>query len=188
MIFVLCGPGGVGKGTVASRLVQQIDTLELSRSWTTRQLRVGESPFSYVFVAPDEFQTAITAGRFIEWAEFLGNLYGTPVPDPSVLTCDHHLLLEIDVQGAQQIVQRYLNAVLFVLLPPSDQELKNRLRQRGDSESHVRARAELAKNEIAKANLLGAIPIVNADLDKTLDEIIDVILERVRRCNETMEK
>ena len=188
MIFVLCGPGGVGKGTVASRLVQQIDTLELSRSWTTRPLRVGESPSAYVFVAPDEFQAAIDAGRFIEWAEFLGNLYGTRLPDPSVLTCDHHLLLEIDVQGAQQIVKRYLDAVLFVLLPPSDEELKNRLRQRGDSESHVLARANLAKNEIAKAKSLGATPIVNADLDKTVDEISDLILDRVRRCKETMGK
>lgn len=182
MIFVLCGPGGVGKGTVASRLVQRIDTLELSRSWTTRKRRQGESEGAYVFVDMAQFKEAIAEDRFVEWAWFLDNLYGTPMPDTGVYGCDRHLLLEIDVQGAAQIKERVPAAVIIVLLPPDEEELRSRLHKRGDDDSHVRARSLLAATEIAAAIGLGGVPIINADLDVAVDQAAALINERIAGC------
>ena len=182
MIFVLCGPGGVGKGTVASRLVERIDSLELSRSWTTRMRRDQESESAYTFVDTAQFKSAIDRDQFVEWAWFLDNLYGTPMPDASVYGCSDHLLLEIDVQGAAQIKDRVPGAVIIVLLPPSDEELRDRLRKRGDDERHVEARSILASKEIAAGIELGAIPVVNANLDDAVDEIVALIRELIANC------
>ena len=182
MIFVLCGPGGVGKGTVASRLVERVAGLDLSRSWTTRPRRPGEPSDAYVFSQQPAFEEAIALGRFVEWAEFLGNYYGTPVPDERYLGCESHLLLEIDLQGARQIKDLVPASVVFVLQPPDLGELKKRLEGRGDDESHAEARLAMASSEIDGALELGGVPVVNDDLDTAVAAIAALIEAKIADC------
>jgi len=124
LIFVLIGPGGVGKGTVAERLVARDPGLWLSRSWTTRPQRPGEADDAYVFVDRDAFEAHRAAGGFFESAEFLENLYGTPHPHgPS----GSDVLLEIDVEGARQVLDRRPDATVILLVPPSLEEQEARM-------------------------------------------------------------
>ncbi len=116
LIFVLFGPGGAGKGTIAAKLVESDPGLWLSRSWTTRPRRPGESDDAYRFVDRATFEEHARAGDFFEWAEFLDNLYGTPVPRPPE---GFDVLLEIDLQGALQVKSKRPDAILILLLPPN---------------------------------------------------------------------
>ena len=112
---MLIGPGGAGKGTLAAELVAQDPTIWLSRSWTTRAARPGERERgAYVFVDRPTFEEAVAQGRFFEWAEFLDHLMGTPIPDPPT---GSDVLLEIDVQGAEQVLARRPDATVIMLLP-----------------------------------------------------------------------
>ncbi len=177
LIAVLIGPGGVGKGTLARRLVAREGRLWLSRSWTTRPRRESEDGSEYVFVDRAAFEAAAAQGRFLEWAQFHGNLYGTPTPEP---TPDHDILLEIDVQGAEQVRARHPDAAVFLILPPSREELEARLRGRGDEEAHVEARLALEGEEVARGRALGAYEIVNDDVERAASQILS-ILEGLRR-------
>lgn len=169
-VFVLFGPGGVGKGTVAQRLVAEVPNLWLSRSWTTRDQRPGEPDDAYVFVTHDAFEEHRSADGFLEWAESTpGNLYGTPVPDPPPGV---DLLLEIDAQGADQVVARRPDAVLWFLDAPSDEALEARMRGRGDIEARITQRLEQARTERDMCRRLGASIIINDDLDETVAEFV----------------
>jgi guanylate kinase len=169
---VLIGPGGVGKGTVARRLVEREPSLWLSRSWTTRPRRASERGDEYEFVTREEFERAIGQGRFLEWAEFHGNLYGTPIPAPDP---GQSVLLEIEVQGAAQVVERDPGAVVVLLVPPSLAELEGRLVGRGDGTEHVTRRLGSTPAELAVGRSLAHHVVVNDDVERAVDEILSIL-------------
>jgi len=170
--FVLSGPGGVGKGTVVAKLLDVVERLWLSRSWTTRSPRPGEAPDAYNFVDRATFESHIEDDGFLEWVEFLDYLQGTPVPAPPL---GNDVLLEIDVQGAAQIKAMDPGAVLLFLDAPSIGEQENRLRARGDSDERVKQRLETAIAERAAAEELGCLIVINDDLDTTVAKLAAVI-------------
>ena len=177
MIIVVCGPGGVGKGTVVARLVEADPALWLSRSWSTRERRHGEREDAYIWVSREEFEAHAAQGGFLEYAEFLGNLYGSPWPDGAD---GRDVILEIDVQGAAQVLERVPECLFILLEPPSAEVQAERLRGRGDPPEQAERRIAVAQAELAEGRRLGAICIVNDDLDRTVGEIQALIEDRRR--------
>jgi guanylate kinase len=172
VIVVLSGPGGVGKGTIAARLVAEDPQLWLSRSWTTRAQRPGEPDDAYVFVDRARFDEEIARGGFLEWNEFLGERYGTPVPDPPPGT---DLLLEIDVNGARQVRDRVPDALLVFVEAPDAETQRARLVGRGDPPEKVAARLAESAAEAELARSLDCLFLVNDDLDHAVAEIRKLI-------------
>jgi guanylate kinase len=177
LVVVVSGPGGVGKGTVVEQIVRADPRLWLSRSWTTRARRPGEAADAYRFATRDQFEERIAAGGFLEWAEFLGELYGTPLPEAPE---GRDVLLEIDVQGARQVRERVADPLLIFLDAPSEDEQAQRLRRRGDPEEKVLDRLATASRERAEGEALGAVRVVNDELDATVARLL-AIIEETRR-------
>lgn len=171
-IFIVSGPGGVGKGTIVSALVARDRQLWLSRSWTTRHQRPGESASAYVFTDRASFERRIEEGGFLEWTSFLGNYYGTPMPEPAP---GRDVVLEIEVDGARQVKALHPEAVLIFLLPPSRAEQQRRLRGRGDPEDKVDERLQKAVDEEPVGLAIADHVVVNDDLERTLGEMMDII-------------
>jgi guanylate kinase len=169
---VLIGPGGAGKGTVAERLIASDPSLWLSRSWTTRARRPGERHSAYVFVDRAAFEERARAGGFLEWAEFLGHLYGTPVPDPPP---GSDVLLEIDLQGARQVVDQRSDATVVLLVPPSPEVQRQRLTARGDSPAHVAERLAKGETEVLEGRRLAAFEVVNDDVGRAVSEVAGIL-------------
>jgi len=177
LVVVLLGPGGVGKGTLAKRLVEVDQRLWLSRSWTTRERRTSELGDEYYFVDRPTFERAAASGAFLEWAEFHGQLYGTPRVSPDE---DVDVILEIEVQGAEQVLAHRPDAVVFLILPPSMERLEERLRVRGDDDDHVADRLQSAPEELEKGRQLANYVVMNDDVERASGEILS-ILEELRR-------
>ena len=172
LIIVVSGPGGVGKGTIVDALIDRDPRLWLSRSWTTRDRRPTESADAYVFTTRDDFERRIADGGFLEWTEFLGNYYGTPIPEPIV---GADIVLEIEVDGARQVKTLRPDALLIFVLPPSRFEQERRLRGRGDDEAMVQARLRKAEDEEPVGRGLADEMVVNDDLLTTVDEMLSII-------------
>jgi guanylate kinase len=172
VLIVVIGPGGVGKGTVVSRVLDRDPSLWLSRSWTTRPRRPHEAPDAYSFVDRATFEEAIAKGGFLEWDEHLGNLYGTPLPDPPP---GKDVVLEIDINGAQQIRDRVPDSRVLLIEPPSRQILESRLLARGDRPEDVASRLARADMELDRGRQLADDVVVNDDLDRAVEEVAGIL-------------
>lgn len=175
LIFVLSGPSGTGKGTIVDALVEADPSLWLSRSWTTRARRKSESPYAYRFVDRETFLSHVAADGFVEHAEVFGNLYGTPLPTPPA---GSDVVLEIDVQGAEQVRARFLDAVLIFVEPPSREAQRARLRVRGDDEEVIARRLAKADAEEAIGRRIADFVVVNDWLERAVAEVAGIVSTR----------
>jgi guanylate kinase len=152
ILIVLSGPSGVGKGTVCAALRQQAGELVYSVSATTRPPRQGEQDgVNYFFKTKEQFLTMIEREELLEWAEYVGNYYGTPSEFVRrTIDSGRDIILEIEVQGALKVKQKFPEGVFIFLLPPSLNELQNRIVTRGtDSAEAISNRMSVALEEIA---------------------------------------
>ena len=157
---------------MASRLTALDPALWLSRSWTTRPPRQGEDADAYVYVTPETFLERVDADGFLEWAEFLGSYYGTPVPEAPE---GSDILLEIDVQGAEQVVERCPDALVVLLVPPSPEVQRERLVARGDPLDHVERRLAKGAEEVERGRRLATATVVNDDVDRAVAEVMRIL-------------
>jgi guanylate kinase len=176
-LTVLSGPSGVGKGTVVARVRELYPHIWVSVSCTTRPPRPGEQDgVEYRFVSREQFRAMVERGELLEWAEFAGNLYGTPRdPVERRLSSSARALLEIELQGARQVRTAMPAAQLVFLAPPSWDELQRRLVGRGtELTAAVRARLDRAKHEMAAEDEFDAV-VVNDDVDRAAAELVRLI-------------
>jgi guanylate kinase len=185
LLIVLSGPSGVGKGTVRKEIFSQPNTkFEYSISMTTRSPREGEiNGVDYFFKTREEFEQLIEQGKLLEYAEFVGNYYGTPV-DYVRETLDQgkDVFLEIEVQGARQVREKFPDGLFIFLMPPSLSELKNRIVTRGtESEDIINNRMSVAKEEIEMMNLYDYV-VENDQIEKACERINAIVIaEHCRR-------
>lgn len=171
--FIICGPSGVGKGTVVSRLMEADPTLYFSVSATTRAPRAGEEDgVHYHFLTRERFQEWIDAGDFLEHAQFVGNFYGTPRRYvDEAMDQGRDVLLDIEIQGAEQIHRKRPEAVRIYIAPPSWEELERRLTGRGTEDGEkIRSRLARGREEFAAARDFDYL-VINDTVDHAVAEI-----------------
>jgi guanylate kinase len=191
ILFIISAPSGSGKSTLVSQLRTLVAGLDFSISYTTRAPRGSEeNGREYHFTSRDEFERMVAAGDFLEWAEVFGNYYGT-----AMSALDHareagkDLLLDIDVQGAVQVMKKLPEAVSIFILPPSPEVLEMRLRNRSvaehmTSEAVIEGRLAEARNELKRIDRY-KYALVNDVLEQAVAEMRAVVLfERGERDGE----
>jgi guanylate kinase len=184
LIFIISAPSGTGKTTLVREVIQQLPGLQFSVSFTTRLPRPNEKEgVDYHFVSHSAFQEMVEKNGFLEWAEVLGNRYGTPRPDFKKLESEEiDLILDIDTQGAKKVLKEIGQPVLIYLLPPSLKVLKERLVNRGeDSLEMVKFRLSHARRDMEEARGYHYV-IVNDRMEDSVNKIKSIIIaERCRR-------
>lgn len=185
-LFIISGPSGSGKTTLGNHAVKNIENLKFSVSCTTRPIRKDETNgVDYIFIRENEFQDMVKCGKFAEWAEVHGNLYGTPVKNINDANKDGiDVLLDIDVQGAEQLKEKFPEAVFIFVVPPSIEVLQKRLLKRNsEKRNDIDLRLNKVKYEIAKSKGYDYI-IINDDMKKAAKTIESIILFE-KRSSET---
>jgi len=187
LLFVVSAPSGTGKTTVVEQLVRVVPDLGLSRSYTSRGMRAGETHgVDYNFITRARFEAMVAEDAFLEWADVFGNLYGTCAADAEgELAGGRDVVLVIDVQGARQVRKRSADRTIGVfVLPPSFDVLEQRLRGRSkDPEDAIRRRLTTARDEISAVSEYDYV-VVNDALDACVDRLRAIVLaERARPRN-----
>ncbi|KUK14009.1 MAG: guanylate kinase [Synergistetes bacterium] len=180
-LFVISGPSGAGKGTLRRELFKAMPNLIYSVSVTTRKPRAGEvNGVDYFFITQEEFEKMRDNGELLEWAEVHGNLYGTPKGFvEEKLNQGKSVVLEIDVQGALQVKERFPEAVLIFILPPSKEELASRLKGRGtETPEELEIRLRNASWELDKRELYD-YAVINDDVDRASSELIEIVKREI---------
>jgi guanylate kinase len=183
MLIVITGPSGCGKSTLANLVLEELENVTFSVSYTTRRKRDKEiEGEDYHFVSSETFEKMIQDDKFVEWAMVHGNYYGTPKSALERKAMAGDLLLDIDVQGADLIREKHEETVFIFILPPLFPELRKRLEKRGqDSESIIQKRLGVAREEIKRYREFDYL-VVNDELSKAVEELKSVILsQRCRR-------
>ncbi len=182
-LLVVSGPSGVGKGSICNKLLESINNLRLSVSATTRLPREGEKEgLNYYFLDEKTFKAKIESGSFLEWAQVFDNYYGTPKEAVSeILAGGDDVLLEIDVQGALKLKESFKDAVFIFIVPPTLNELRNRITGRGtETAESIKKRTDKAIYEI-KFYTEYDYMVINDNLDDAVEAVRKIIFtERCR--------
>ena len=176
-LFVFSGPSGSGKTTLAKKVVSGINNINFAISYTTRHKRDSEvEGRDYHFVDIKKFKEMIKDEEFAEWAKVFGNYYGTPLKElKKALGNGNDVLLEIDVEGARQIREKFNDSIHIFILAPDMEELRQRLvKRRTDSEDEIESRLNLADKEITEVENYDYI-IINKSINESLNEISKII-------------
>ncbi len=187
-LFIVTGPSGAGKGTVLARVLASMENVFYSISATTRKRRETEiEGKSYFFISKEEFSRMAENGEFLEYAEYVGNCYGTPEkPVNDMLANGQDVILEIEVQGALIVKEKRPDAILVFITPPSFDILEKRLRGRGtESEELVERRLEKARSECRHMEDYQYI-VINDRLDEAACELRSIIISA--RCRSDKRK
>jgi guanylate kinase len=183
LLFIVSAPSGAGKTTLVERLVEQLPNLKMSRSYTSRAARQGETDgVDYNFVSRERFEAMAAASEFLEWADVFGNLYGTRAADTdAMLAGGNDVVLVIDVQGARKVRARGLEARAVFVMPPSFHVLEQRLRGRSkDSEAAIQRRLQVARDEVAAFAEYDFV-VVNDEVTAAVDRLRGIVVaERAR--------
>ena len=183
-LFVISGSSGVGKGTVLKRFMEKNPEFILSVSCTTRSPREGETDgINYFFISKEEFRKCIDEEKFLEWAEFADNFYGTKKKYINeCLSSGKNVILEIDTKGAMQVKRQMPDAVLIFISPPSYEALEKRLRGRHtEDETAVQKRLEQVKLELDTAKYFD-YEIINDNLNTAVNALEEIILKEIKIC------
>ena len=177
-LVVLAGPAGVGKGSIVRWILDNTDDFMLSVSATTRDPRPNEiDGVHYHFVTRETFQKLVADSQMLEWAQVHGtHLYGTPLNELTRAEAqDKHLLLEIDLQGARQVLEKIPEAIMIFINPPSFEELERRLRSRAtETEEQIQTRLTTARTELAAAGEF-THQLTNLDLEACAREVVELV-------------
>lgn len=177
LVVVIAGPSGVGKGSVHRGVREAVPDSALSVSVTTRAPRASEvDGVDYRFVDRPTFEAMVDRGELLEWAEYAGNLYGTPrEPVRELVEAGQVVVLDIEVQGALQVKHHLPEALLVFLVPPTFEELESRLRGRGtEDDEAIARRLRTARQEINQQDAFDVV-VVNDDLERCIDEVVGLV-------------